>query len=462
MVRSARGFVNTFGVATAIGLGLGLATAAATAEGSSSNLLMAIDHGLDQLGKPQSFAKESLTVKMGGEFRYRLELRDDFNFNDDSYEDDAIHLLRTRLQMDVNVGKTLHAFIQGQDAESFASSSLNRTSVFIDRLDLRQLFVELTSPIEELPVALKVGRQELSYGDQRFIGAFDWSNVSRVFDAVKASWRPADWAQIDAWLSQVVLIDRVRPDSADHDDNFYGLYTSLKPLKDHALDTFLFIRHDQDNELRGEITSHRGQLKEYTFGSRFKGKHGAWDYGLEGAAQLGSRAHEDIEAVAWHNELGYTLADISWSPRIGMEYNHGSGDDNASDGEVGNFDNLFPTNHLHYGHIDFASLRNIDHLEANVSAKPLKPLTMTTKYHWFFLDTSKSAWFNAGQGVIRAAGVNASKTLGQEVDLLVKWQLSKHADTLMGYAHFHAGAFVQDTGFSDDANFFYWQTTVKF
>ncbi len=183
-----------YGCVGVVGVWLVLATSAAAAEGGSRNLLMVMDHGLDQLGKPQSFVSGHLSVKTGGEFRYRLELRDDFNFNDDAFEDDAVRLLRTRLQMDVNAGKTLRAFIQGQDAESFAGSSLNRTNGFIDRLDLRQLFVELTSPMEERAIQLKVGRQELAYGDQRFVGAFDWSNVARVFDAVKASWTPSDWA----------------------------------------------------------------------------------------------------------------------------------------------------------------------------------------------------------------------------------------------------------------------------
>jgi len=424
--------------------------------------LAQVDETLDQLGQPIRLRGDALTMKVGGELRYRLELRDDFTFNDDAYEDDAVHLLRTRLQVDVHAGPSVRAFVQGQDAESFASSGLNRTNAFIDRLDLRQLFVELTSPIEALPVKLKVGRQELSYGEQRFVGAFDWSNVARVFDAAKVSWTPASWAQVDGWFSQVVLIDRVGPDSADHGENFYGLYASLKPVRDHTLDTFLLIRHDRDNELRGEIAGHRGQLKEYTLGNRFRGKLAHVDYGVEWAWQFGSRAHEDINAWAWHNELGYTFAEVPWSPRLGMEYNHGSGDDNASDGEGGNFDNLFPTNHPYYGYMDFASLRNLNHVEMNLSTKPCKSLTLVTKYHWLFLDTNKSAWFNAGQGVIRAAGVNASQTLGQEVDLLAKWQVCRHVETLLGFSHFHAGAFVHDTGTSDDANFGYWQTTVKF
>ncbi|MBI3324526.1 MAG: alginate export family protein [Candidatus Omnitrophica bacterium] len=460
MTSAEESHVTGWQLLVAVTLGcLGCMGIAAAAEEAG---LKAMDHALDQAATPITRSDGMVTVKFGGELRYRLELRDDFNFNDAAYEDDAIHLLRTRLQADATAGSCVRAFVQGQDAESFAGSGLNRTNGFIDRLDLRQLFVELTSPVEALPATLKVGRQELAYGEQRFVGAFDWSNVTRVFDAVKVSWTPTTWAQVDSWFSQVVLVDRVRPDSADHGDNFYGLYTSLKPMKDHVVDAFLFIRHDRDNELRGEIASRRGQLKEYALGNRLRGKRARVDYGLEWAWQFGSRAHEDIEAWAWHNELGYTFAEVPWSPRLGMEYNHGSGDDNASDGKVGNFDNLFPTNHLHYGYIDFASLRNLDHLEANLTAKPVKPLTLVTKYHWFFLDTNKSAWFNAGQGVIRAAGVNASRTLGQEVDLLAKCQVSKHVDALTGYSHFHAGAFAQDTGAGDDANFFYWQTTVKF
>ncbi len=442
--------------------GIGLGGPAEGALDAAKEVLAKTDQELDQLGRIRLYQGGKFTLKTSGELRYRLELRNDFNFNDASYEDDALHLLRTRLGIEAAMPSRIKVFVQGQDAESFASSSLNQSNAFVDRLDLRQLYVELNSPWKEAPVKLKVGRQELSYGEQRFVGAFDWSNVARVFDAIKLSAAPTDWAQVDIWFSQPVLINRVKADSADHEDNFYGVYTSVKPIRDHVLDTFLFVRHDLDNELVGEIAGHRGQLKEYTVGNRLRGKHDNLDYGIEWARQFGSRAHENIRAWAWHNELGYTFIKCALSPRVGMEYNHGSGDDNTSDGDVGNFDNLFPTNHLHYGHIDFASLRNLDHVEANLSAKPFKPLTLTAKFGWFFLDTNKSAWFNASQGTIRAARANASTTLGQEIDLLAKWQVSKHIDMLLGYAHFRAGAFVKDTGTSDDADFVYWQTGIKF
>ena len=62
------------------------------------------------------------SLKLGGELRYRLEVRDDFTFNDAAFEDDAISLVRTRLQADLTVGSPLRVFLQGQDSESFAQS----------------------------------------------------------------------------------------------------------------------------------------------------------------------------------------------------------------------------------------------------------------------------------------------------------------------------------------------------
>ena len=441
---------------------LGLAAEANSFLNGAPTVLNYFDQTVNKVFKERGILKEDLVkIKAGGEFRYRLELRDNFNFNRATHEDDAVDLFRTRLNLSLAVGPYLRFFAEGQDAESVAESRFNRTAAFVNQLDLHQLYVELKSPIWQIPLTVKVGRQELSYGDQRFVGAFDWSNVARVFDAVKLVYQPKDWFQADLWFSQVVLINRNQPDSADHSDNFYGLYTTLKPVTDHVFDSFLFIRHNLNHEIAGEKLGKHGQLKEYTVGNRFKGKKWNFDYGLEWVFQFGSRAHEDIRAWAWHNDLGYTFAKIPWAPRIHFEYNHASGDSNPTDGKVETFDNLFPTNHDKYGFIDFLSLKNMHDLKIGAGIKPHQKLSLGADYHWFFLDTNNSPWFNAGQGVVRPANPAASTTLGQELDILLKWKLSEHLDFLIGYSRFFSGPFVEDTGAHDDANFFYTQIGFK-
>jgi hypothetical protein len=49
-------------------------------------------------------------------------------------------------------------------------------------IDLHQAYITLGNH-KEFPLSLKIGRQELIYGDERLIGAFGWNNIGRVFDA---------------------------------------------------------------------------------------------------------------------------------------------------------------------------------------------------------------------------------------------------------------------------------------
>lgn len=69
-----------------------------------------MDRFLDDLGKPVGLIPDQVKVKMGGEFRYRLELRDDFNFNDATYEDDTVNLFRSRFSLDLTLGPYLRVF----------------------------------------------------------------------------------------------------------------------------------------------------------------------------------------------------------------------------------------------------------------------------------------------------------------------------------------------------------------
>ncbi len=60
-----------------------------------------------------------------------------------------------------------------------------------DSIDLHQAYFTLGNP-SEFPLTMKVGRQELSYGDERLIGAFDWNNIGRSFDAAKLRWQASE------------------------------------------------------------------------------------------------------------------------------------------------------------------------------------------------------------------------------------------------------------------------------
>jgi hypothetical protein len=143
---------------------------------------------------PLSFADGKFTFD--AQERLRLEVRDnnvDFNNNGNPVghvTDDTFLLQRFRLGLTMKPWEWVTLYGQGQDTREIDSRRPNVPFAFgsegegDDPFDLRQGYVEIGNPAD-FPVIAKVGRQELVYGDERLIGAFDWNNFSRTFDAVK-------------------------------------------------------------------------------------------------------------------------------------------------------------------------------------------------------------------------------------------------------------------------------------
>jgi hypothetical protein len=189
----------------------------------------------------------------------------------------------------------------------------------------------------------------------------------------------------------------------------------------------------------------------------------AIDYGVELVGQTGDLpGGVDQEAFAAHFGVGYTFKDASWAPRVGIAYNFSPGDDDPTDGDNNTFDNLYPTNHLYYGHMDRFSWRNMHDIRLSVSAKPMKKLTVKADLHFLWLDETDDAWYNAGGGVIRPATPGADDFVGEELDLTVKYKLNQHVAFAAGYSHFFAGDFVDDSGADDDADWAFLQTVLSF
>ena len=438
------------------------------------------DSFIDKHFKKIPVFSDSIRMDLGGEFRYRMENRRDYDFRRTRHDNNAFSLFRTRFNSDTTFGKWGEFFIEFQDAHEANAKTQFQGNAFVDYFDLRQAFFQLKWPegdsrrltgmklvdhvIEHSK--FRAGRQELYYGDQRFIGVFDWSNVSRTFDALRYIYDDLKKRSVDLFWAQVVKVHDHEMDATDHGNNLLGVYWSEKWIPDNVIDTFMFVRLNdkirylsEQPPVPGGLRS-GGPLAEFTLGNRWKGKYKRLDYGTEYALQFGRRGGDDITAVAFHQELGYTFP-ISCKLRPNVEYNFGSGDHNRRDGHYNIFDNLFPTNHDKYGLIDFASLQNMNDVRVGCSVEPIERLKLASSFHFFYLADSASPWFSSGLSVIRAGNSSASDTLGKEFDMVAWWQLSKHMKYSMGYSHWFSGPFVKDTGPHDDANFFYVQTQVN-
>lgn len=401
-------------------------------------------------------------IKVSIESRYRLEAKKDFDFSQRADDTDTFHLLRIRLNVDANISDDLRGFLQLQDSRIFDSLSANRFSTtFRDELDVRQAYLDIKNIYKGLTI--RAGRQELSYGDQRLVGGFDWSNVAQSFDALKAIYAVNDKLTIDGFLSEKVNIDRSNPNNLyDDNESFHGAYAVYKGIDKHTLDAYYLIRNNTENVTFGPSGSDK--LNESTIGFRLRGeKLNGFDYTIEPMYQFGKFGSKDIDARALIALAGYTFSSLAWSPRVGLEYDFASGDKSSTDGQKNTFDNLWPTNHLYYGYMDLVSLQNINAYHLTADIKPSKKLTLQSDYWVFYLDQNADAAYNAARGQLRAVKPGAgSGLLGSEIDLLIKYGLNKNINLLGGVSHFFAGKFLAQSGANDDADYFYLQSALKF
>jgi len=144
-----------------------------------------------------------------------------------------------------------------------------------------------------------------------------------------------------------------------------------------------------------------------------------------------------------------------------FDYNHASGDDGI-DGRQETFDDLYGSSYHHYGFMDFNALANLHHFKLSLDVMPREKLTLVAAHHWTFLASRADDWYMGIHYPNRHPQPGASKTVGQEFDLYGVWNVTRHLCFLVGYFHFHAGAFINDTGANDNAHNLFIQTVLSF
>jgi hypothetical protein len=446
---------------------------------------------------------------LSGAVRFRYELRDnnialppnnDFRAgvdNDNSYLSDKI-LMRVGY-----TDKWWGAFVEGRsssvsgDDRGAAPNIPTGSSPESDGpVDLHQAYLTLGNH-KEFPLSVKVGRQELAYGDERMVGALAWHNVGRVFDAAKMRWQNA-WFGMDAFVSRVVVWDDNNFNVSSEYEHLSGVYINTKKIPKNWTEFYFLASNISPDASRLKapavtpVPFNNIARDTYTIGARFRSATNEWgnfDYTVEGAKQFGNfkrpgtvvrpGERDEHDAFAVSANFGYTFNEVYGKPRLALEYSFASGDSDPTDSTHGTFDNLYPTNHKFYGYMDLVSWQNIHDVRAIYSIKPHPRVSVAVEGHAFWLADTNDRFYNVA-GLPRAsagaAGATGSGTgyginptydsfVGTEVDVIMGVMLSRFMNFEAGYAHFFAGPYISQSlskvG-SKDADWLYGQLLIRF
>lgn len=378
-------------------------------------------------------------LKLGGELRGRAEFGKAF----DSVANTPSYLSRLRLTVSAEPMPWVRIVFQGQDARAFRVGADENREDQQNTFDVRQAYVDFGSAEEGW--RLRVGRQELAFGDERLVGADSyWDCFGQGFDAVRLSFAATKF-RIDTFAGFRVHPARRRLDPFDTSNRITGLSAQFKAMGDSVLEPYFLWKRGEDTFDLAQNPGHRDVL---TSGIRSqRALPLGMDYNIEMALQSGHVVADRIAAWAGHWELGWKPLAKEFGLRLGLEYNFASGDKSPSDREHGTFDDLYPAGFSKFGTVDPIAWRNIQY-PAIVAEVPITMRwTVYAGYRRYWLANIHDGLYPGGDQYLVRNPAATSSEVGSQALVSVAYARSEHWRLFAGYGYLFPGAFLSQSGY---------------
>ena len=131
-----------------------------------------------------------------------------------------------------------------------------------------------------------------------------------------------------------------------------------------------YSRYDLDNP---HYLFASGKERRNILDARYAGKAAGFDWDLEVMGQGGHVGAKDVRAWAIGTLGGYTFAELPWSPRLGLQFDIGSGNHSPYGKVLGTFNPLFP-NGYYFTLSGCETYTNIIHLKPSWTVHPTNNL----------------------------------------------------------------------------------------
>ncbi|MFP6899835.1 MAG: alginate export family protein [Opitutales bacterium] len=404
-------------------------------------------------------------VDLSTKLRYRATRFDDFGLYEKNRQGNQANALEHELRADFFLAgeRNLLQLRLGRrllDKEEFMRPPEE------DVIRIHQAYLDFAFP-ESDNFNLRIGRQELSYNRGILIDGDDWDMEGNSFDALKFYRDGSTW-DVDLLYGQL---------AKDHHNQLAGINLERTSSRRTINEFYLWyfgIPHEQDSlPLSGNP-----KLEVYNFGTRMEGKlsrplfyHWMVNYQV-GEMESSSGKGFDFKAYNLVANLDYFI-NHPIARNAGIEYSLSTGDDAGTTGRFETFIPPFANRHVRSGAMDWMSMMNAEMLTFYLFADLHPKVETLLEYHKFYLHSMDSAWYLAdlspawwGGGKDWPSGMGASKDLGSELDLHLRFGKNPDRRFSLGYSLFFPDKLLTDTNWGwkrdDTVQWAYLLTEFKF
>lgn len=269
----------------------------------------------------------------------------------------------------------------------------------------------------------RIGRQTLSYDNQRIMGGIDWIQQGQSHDAALVTYKDKK-NQLDLGFAHNAnaenLLEPKTAYTTTYKEMQYAWYhTKIKKVNA----SFLFLNAGYQY-LKTATDLQTDYIQTYGTYLTYKGEKWDFDLGLYG--QSGKSSGTDLSALNIGGNLGYKVSD-QFKATLGYEYLSGKDQDDTNT-KLKSFTPLFGTNHAFNGFMDYFYVGNhknsVGLQDASLKLDfGIKKVKFSLTPHVFY-----------GPNKVVAATVEQDSYLGTEVDLTAGYKVYKDVMLVAGYS----------------------------
>jgi hypothetical protein len=383
-------------------------------------------------------------LSFGANLRERFEANDAAAFGTGTNHNADYGISRFEVFANLRLGPQFQFFTELQSDYAIGKQQL--TPVDQDRpVDLEQAFIVLIEPVDDGLLKLRVGRQQFAVDLQRFISFRDGPNVRLSFDAAWLEYERGPWSYI-AFYSRPVQ-DRDIHSFDDYSNNqftFDGLRVERKVFESAAVSAY-YARYLQDDV---RYLSAAGNERRDILDSHFSGTKQSIDWDVEAMRQTGQIGGEDIEAWGFGSLAGYTLIEIPWTPRMGIQLDAASGNKNPNNHQLNTFNPLFP-NGYYVTLAGYTGYVNFIHLKPSVTVHPTQGLQLMAAIGMQWRETTADAVYLQPNIPVAGTAGRPGRYTGTYGQFRADWVVTRHISLALEAVHFTVSDTIREVGGHD-------------
>jgi hypothetical protein len=385
-------------------------------------------------GDPNSYASLGLNL------RERVESTQLAPFGIGNPHTNTYGIQRLEVHADLRPNAHWQIFVQLQDDRAFDKDLI--TPVDKNPLDLEQAFAAYSSEVGGGQLKVRVGRQQMGFDLQRFVGVRDGPNVRQSFDAVWADWERAPWRLITFWSHPVQnLPEKPFDDSSSSGLQYGGFRVEHNDIGPGKLSAY-YSRYQAES---AHYLDGGGKERRDNFDVRYQIVRGPVDWDFEGMWQTGRVGNEQIRGWAVGSVGGYTFEHARWSPRIGLQLDLASGDRRRGDGTIGSFNPLFP-NAYYFTLMSTPTYVNLIHVRPSLELRPVQNLKLIARVGLQWRQTTEDAvYVIPNRPVAGTAGMPGHWT-GIYEQLRAEWQINRNWAAAVEGVQYQVGDAIRRAG----------------